>query len=489
MGFLDGLRVLDCTDERGLLAGRLLADLGADVVQVEPPAGSPARSTAPVAAGESMYWETYAANKRGVVCDLGTEAGRSGFVDLVRAADFLIESSPPGAFDDLGIGWDRLHQLNPALIYVSITPFGPDGPKAGWAATDLTVWAAGGPLAYNRDEVGPPLRISVPQAFLHAAADAAAGALIAHHARLATGTGQRVDVSAQASLGIATLAAALTALTGDEEPEWIPRSGPQTNIDQSGSGSRTRRSKWPVKDGYVELHLAMGPAVGAFTNNFFAWLRDENACPDDEIAGWDWRDLPKRIRQGEITGDRIEAARHLVGAFLGTKTKREVTEAAIERRLLSVEVADVSDLCASEHFADRGFLVELPRPDRPAVKMPGPFARASAGAFAYRRPSPRLGEHDAEVRGEWSPRPAARPAPNGAGDLPLAGLKVADLSWVVAGPVVGRALADFGATVVRVESSSKVETARHMGPFYGGRASPPASSAWPSTPPPPRART
>jgi crotonobetainyl-CoA:carnitine CoA-transferase CaiB-like acyl-CoA transferase len=472
MGFLDGLRVLDCTDERGLLAGRLLADLGADVVQVEPPAGSPGRKVPPVAAAgdPSFFWETYAANKRGVVCDLGTDNGRADFRALVASADFLIESSGPGVFDRLGLGWHDLQAINPQLVYVSITAFGPSGPKADWAATDLTVWAAGGPLAYNQDEVGPPLRISVPQAFLHAAADAAAGALLAHHARRLTGAGQHVEVSAQASLGLATLAAALTAVTGDDEPDWVPRPGTKIKIDQSGSGSRTRRSKWLVKDGYVELHLSMGPAVGAFTNAFFAWMVEEDACPDPDIAAWDWRELPRLIKRGQISVEQMEKARAMVGAFLETKTKQEVTDVALARKLLSVEIADVSDLAGSRHFADRDFLIRLG--DR---AMPGPFARCSRDGFSYRYPAPGVGEHDQAIRREWLQRPA-RPIsagvspPPAPGRPPLSSLKVADLSWVVAGPVVGRALADFGATVIRVESSTKIETARHMAPFYGGRS-------------------
>jgi crotonobetainyl-CoA:carnitine CoA-transferase CaiB-like acyl-CoA transferase len=516
MAYLDGLRVLDCTDERGLLAGRLLADLGADVVQVEPPGGSPARRVLPRSGEASLYWDTYAANKRGIVCDLDTEEGRADFHRLVAAADFLFESSAPGSFHPA-----ELRRINPRLVHVSITPFGSDGPKANWATTDLTVWASGGPLAYNRDEVGPPLRISVPQAYLHAAADAAGGALIAHFARRQTGAGQHVDVAAQASLGLATLAAALTAVTGDDEPDWIPNPGGGVTIDQSGSGSRTRRSKWPVKDGFVELHLAMGPAVGAFTNNFFAWLRDEDACPDPTVAAWDWRELPALIQKGSVGAADLEQARAAVGSFLETKTKQEVTEAALARKLLSVEIADVGDLVTSAHLADRGFFVELGGDGRPRRTMPGPVAQSSSGGFVFRRPAPLLGEHDEEVRREWTSQAAGGDGPAGdapAGSVaststragtaqpasaatqpasattqpasatmepasattqpaaavpattsPLGWLKVADLSWVVAGPVVGRALADFGATVIRVESSAKVETARHMAPFYGGR--------------------
>jgi crotonobetainyl-CoA:carnitine CoA-transferase CaiB-like acyl-CoA transferase len=476
MGFLDGLRVLDCTDERGLVAGRLLADMGADVVQVEPPVGSSARDAPPLSDGRSLYWETYAANKRGVVCDLGTAAGRAALRDLAAQSDILIESADPGTFDGLGLGWPELHRINPRLIYVSITAFGPDGPKAGWAATDLTVWAAGGPLAYNQDEAGPPLRISVPQTWLHTAADAAAGALLAHRARGLTGLGQHVDVSAQVSLGLCTLAANLTAVTGDSEPDWIPKPGGQLSLDQSGSGSRTRRSKWPVRDGYAELHLAIGPAVGAFTNNLFAWLRAEGACPDPEIASWDWRTLPGLIKAGEVTGAQMEKARAIVATFVQDKTKAEMTEAGLTHKLLAVGIADVSDLAESAHFADREFFIDLRGPTGTPLTMPGPVARAAPDGFTWRYPAPRLGQHDEEIRAEWRARPADHPAAvgSGAGDavvaLPLADLKVADLSWVVAGPVIGRALADFGATVVRVESSGKVETARHMAPFYGGRA-------------------
>jgi crotonobetainyl-CoA:carnitine CoA-transferase CaiB-like acyl-CoA transferase len=476
MGFLDGLKVLDCTDERGLLAGRLLADLGADVVQVEPTSGSAARNAPPMAGGGSAFWDAYAANKRGITCDLDHPEGVAALRALASRADIFIESSEPGVFDRLGLGWDSLRELNPALIYVSITSFGSEGPKAGWAGTDLTVWAAGGPLAYNQDEVGPPLRISVPQTFLHAAADAAGGALLAYHARRRTGRGQRVDVSAQASLGLCTLAAALTAATGDKEPEWIPKRGISSNIDQSGSGSRTRRSKWEVRDGFVELHLAMGPAVGAFTNNFFAWMSEAGACPDQDIATWDWRSLPDLIRQGAIDGEDMERARDLVAKFLADKTKEDVTRAAIARKLLAVDVADVSNLAASPHFADRSFFVKVGDPAHPVRTLPGAVARTNSDAFVFRRPAPLVGEHDEEVRRDWlgqghlvpnrsSFQPAAEP-----GVLPLDGLKVLDLSWVVAGPVIGRALADFGATVVRVESSTKIETARLVSPYYGGHA-------------------
>lgn len=485
MGFLEGLRVVDCSDERGLAAGRLLADLGADVIQVEPPGGSTARDVPPMFEGRSLFWQTYAANKRGMVADPATPGGRDRISDLVRECDIFIESEDPGRFDSLGLGWEHLRAVNPALVYVSISAFGGTGPKATWAATDLTVWASGGPLAYNLDQIGPPLRVSVPQTFLHASADAAAGALLAYRVSRRTGTGQHVDVSAQASIGLCTLAANLIAVTGDEEPEWMPKPERGVTIDRSGSGSRTRRSKWVVQDGLVELHLAMGPAAGAFTNNMFAWMADEGALPDDSIAKWDWRHLPESIEAGEIDAEAMERARQYVAAFLAGMTKQQVTEAALVRKTLAVGVADVADLASSAHFADRGFLKRFPPSDDggPEVTVPGPFARAAATAFSWTRAAPGLERDSAPTAAapEWTAARSTQPLPRQActsGGLPLSGLKVADLSWVVAGPVIGRALADFGATVVRVESSKRVETARHMPPYYGGRPGPENSALY-----------
>jgi len=210
-GLLHGYRVLDLTDERGLLAGRILADLGADVVQVEPTAGSPARAARPASAAGSYVWDTYAANKRGIVADPATDTGRELIRQLAQQADFFIESLGPGVAAGHGLGWEQLRELNPALVYGTVTAFGHDGPKAGYHDADLVAWAAGGPLQPNRDGDRPPLRISVPQAFLNAAADAACGALTALREREVSGRGQHVDISAQEAAAMMTQGQLLAA--------------------------------------------------------------------------------------------------------------------------------------------------------------------------------------------------------------------------------------------------------------------------------------
>jgi crotonobetainyl-CoA:carnitine CoA-transferase CaiB-like acyl-CoA transferase len=171
MAFLDGYRVLDLTDERGLLAGRMLADLGADVVQVEPSTGSTARDRAPHARdGGSYYWDAYAANKRGIAVDLDSADGQQLVRELAGVADVVIESQGPAVQGPRGLDADDLRAGNERLVYVSISAFGRTGPKAGYADSDLVAWAAGGRLTAHREGERPRLRISVPQAFLHAAA-------------------------------------------------------------------------------------------------------------------------------------------------------------------------------------------------------------------------------------------------------------------------------------------------------------------------------
>ena len=467
---LEHLRVLDLTDERGLLCGRLLADLGADVVQVEPPGGSPARSAPPVADGRrSMFWETYAAGKRSLAADLDEEAGLALVRGLAADADVFVTSHPAAWLTERRLDHGTLRARHPALVYTMISAFGTSGPKAGYADSDLVVWAAGGPLDPHRDGDRPPLRISAPQAFLQAAADAAAGTLLAILARAGTGEGQVVDVSAQACLGVATLARVLADAVGDQNPEWQRQ--PVKRSDQSGSGAATPNAmkKWQVKDGMVELHLSMGPAAGAFTNNLFGWLRSESAV-EERIASWDWRAMPDLIADGVLTSGDLDDARAAVRAFLGTKTKAEVLDAAMEHRLLCVPVFDMADVAGSAHLAARDFWAEVEVEDR-TVRIPGRIAQVTGGdGPRVRGRAPRIGEHTDEVLGEWTARKgptpgaplAARPA------RALDGLKVLDLSWVVAGPLIGRALADFGARVVRAESSTRVETARLMEPFYGG---------------------
>lgn len=478
---LDGIRILALTDERGLLAGRLLADLGADVVVVEPPQGSRARWAAPISSETvgSLVWQSYAAGQRGIVIDLDREAAREELRRLADHADAVVTSWPRADLERWGLDPAALRERAPHLVVATVTGFGWDGPKAGYADADLVVWAAGGPLGPHRDGDRAPVRPSVPQAYLHAGADAAVGVLLALAEREQSGLGQHVDVSAQVSLGQATLARILADAVGDDNPAF--QQTPTARADRSGSGAATPNAhkKWAVRDGLVELHLSMGPAAGAFTNRLFAWVASGGELPAD-IAEWDWRTVPDRIAAGDLDPAELDRARDAVRAFLATQTKADVLQAALERRLLSIPIFDAADVLESPQLAARGFFSDVVLEDGSSLRVPGAFAAVTDGPGPHLRSrAPLLGEHDDDVRAQWlaadarpsSSAPSSERAEGGeigTRELPLAGVRVVDLSWVVAGPLIGRTLADFGADVIRIESTSRVDTARMMQPFHGG---------------------
>ncbi len=158
--------VLDLTDDRGELASMVLGDLGADVIKVEPPQGSSSRRVGPFLEDapepeRSLRYFAFNRNKRGITLDLSTEAGRRSLIALAEKADFVVESAPPGEMNRRGIGFQRLEQANPRIVYVAITAYGQDGPHAELAASDLTLAAMGGQMGVQGDASRAPLRISV----------------------------------------------------------------------------------------------------------------------------------------------------------------------------------------------------------------------------------------------------------------------------------------------------------------------------------------
>jgi crotonobetainyl-CoA:carnitine CoA-transferase CaiB-like acyl-CoA transferase len=410
-GFLAPYRVLDLTDHRGALAGHMFAQLGADVIQVEPPEGSPARQQPPFAPdwprGEnSLYWAAYASGKRSIACDPASPEGLALFHRLVATADFLFESAAPRDGRPDWLDPAALAKVNPRLVHVSITPFGLTGPKRDWADSEITLWAAGGPLLATRTLDERPIRISAPQAYHHAAGDAAGAALIAHFARLQTGRGQHVDISVQQSVPQATLSAVLAEAV--HHPDFTPRPPKPgadvgaKRLDLSGSGALTRRSKWPVSDGIAEMHLAMGPNAGASTNQLFAWMRREGVL-DEMFWDWDWLSLHTRVQSGEITEDDLGRAREAVARFMATRRKAELMDIAIETGIRMAPIETIADLTTSPHAKARGFFQRLEGPFG-AYLAPGDFAFGAPDGFRPLTPAPRLGEHTAAILAELDVR-------------------------------------------------------------------------------------
>ncbi len=462
-GPLTVYRVLDISDERGQLAGALLAGLGAEVILIEPPGGCHSRVVGPWSSTledtrQSLSHWSYNRGKKSVVLDLASVPGRDELRTLAAGADVLIESGSPGELDALGLGFDDLAAVNPALVYVSITPFGQDGPKSRWSATELTVWASSMALHLTGDDDRPPVRVSVPQAFLHAAADAATGALLALHERRSSGVGQHVDVSAQQSCLQATQSTVLSTPLRSTVPT---RTAGGIHL-----GDLEVQLVWPCRDGHVAITFLFGAAIGPFTHRFMEWIHQEGGC-DEATCDKDWISYGMLLLTGEEPIDEYERVKQVVERFTLTKTKGELLDAALQRRLLIAPVSTLDDLAASEQLAAREYwdFVEDPSLSSQPIRAPGPMALLSATPLSRVGRPPRLGEHTESVLGEGARQLPARVGTGGTTQPTLAGLKVLDLMWVMAGPAITRVLADYGATVVRIESATRTETARTISPF------------------------
>ncbi|HKC51977.1 MAG TPA: CoA transferase [Myxococcota bacterium] len=469
---LHGLRVLDLADSFGALCGQILADLGADVILVEPPGGSTARARAPFWKDEpgperSLSFWAYARGKRSVVLDLESEAGRRELRRLARGSDFLIESLGPARMRALGLDGDALARDCPGLISVSISAFGGAGPKASYAATDLIVAAASGPLYLCGDADRAPLRVSLPQVHAHAAADAAVGALVAHFERKRSGLGQHVDVSAQQAMTLATLFHSLDAPWKQPQPKRISGVLPL--------GKLAMRVRYPTRDGWVVLGPGFLPSTGPFLTRLARWAHAEGLC-DERFVHEDWGSFGIRMLLGQVEPEFYAPFDAALETLFAARTNLELLREAVARKLLVAPTLALGELDSLAHFRERESFVELEHPGSGLrVRYPGPFARFAAAPIRYALPPPRLGEHTREVLAEDRPERAPANASGAPSGLPLAGVKVLDFFWVLAGPAASRTLADFGATVVHVECTRRIDTIRTIPPWYGGVPSPEGS--------------
>jgi crotonobetainyl-CoA:carnitine CoA-transferase CaiB-like acyl-CoA transferase len=387
-------RVLDLTDHRGLLCGKILADLGADVVRVEPPGGSPARAIGPFAGDvpgpeRSLFWWSYARGSRSLTLDLRAPAGAELFRRLAARADFVIDSAGPGGMAALGLGPDALARVNPRVVTVAISAFGASGPKATWAESDLVLLAAGGPLVLQGDDDRAPIRLPVPQAYLHAAADAALAALVAHHERERSGRGQHVDVSAQQSVALATQSYILCDALG--APEVRRTAGGLKH------GPLTLRLLFPARDGWVAITFLFGSAIGQFSRRLMHWIHAEGGC-DLATRDKDWIAYTELLTSGREPLEEFERVKALIADFTAGRTKAELLAAAVERDLLIAPVSTIDEVVASPQLAARGYFQAVPGAELGrAIPHPGAFARFGRTPLRPTAPAPRVGEHTAGI--------------------------------------------------------------------------------------------
>ena len=391
---LSPYRVLDLTDENGLLASRILADLGADTIVIEDPGGNHARRIGPFYHDiphpeKSLLWYALNSNKRGITLDITSADGRDIFKKLVKTADFLFESYPPGYLKELGLDYEVLSKMNPGLVMTSITPFGQTGPWRDFKSSDLVEMSLGGLVFLSGEPGKQPLRIPVPQIYFHAGAWAAAGGMIALTGRTISGEGQYVDVSMLEAAAWSNYSAA----------EWWSYSN--LLLKREGTwrqqGLSRMRLIFDCKDGYVLMFLLGGTMATIGEYKMVEWMEAEGKCPD-WLRGFDWAKLDVANVEQQFFDDLADA----VAPFLLDKTKKQLFDWAMENELFLAPVNDTGDLLDNPQLKSREFWADIEHNElNETITYPGPFVKMSETPVIVRHRAPLIGEHNIDIyRGE-----------------------------------------------------------------------------------------
>ncbi len=479
-------RVLDLTDEKGYLCGKILGDLGADVIKVEPPGGDAGRLLPPYyhgksGAGAGLFWWAYNTSKRGITLDITETEDRKQLAELVKKSDIVIESFTPGYLDHLHLSYTDLKQINPGVILVSISGFGQTGPYSRFKAPDIVLQAMGGYMNLVGDLDRAPMRTSIPEAYLHACNEAATGALIALWHREQTGNGQWVDVSAQESvlwMGFNNYAfwdfTGINPVRGNVDHTLLV-------VDQV-----KHPDFYPCKDGYVIFTPNTG-RNGNRTRKFVEWMQEEGAASDflinlpweaslEELVGKPVAELTPEERETwtQKLNERQGEIKKQFGAFILTKTKRELWQQAVAREYMLAPINNVKEVLEDEHFSARDIWQEIKQPgNKKPILYPGEPYKSVVTPYRISRPSPAIGEHNEEILSSVhrTPNPSTKSTLVDEKEC-FKGLKILDFTWVTVGPRAMRYFGDHGATIVKVEAPLRYDVGRLLLPMKDGIAGP-----------------
>ena len=462
---LTGLRVVDLTTDFGY-ASKLFADLGATVVRVEPPGGSRARARPPLAAGTSLWFDYRNGGAKPISLDFDSAADRVTLHDLVAGGDIVLDDRLQSFWLDRGLHWAALNSAAPGLVWCAITPFGQTGPAAGADGCDLIAMASGGMAWLSGYEDSGPYAGDCGLATTSCAQYAAVVALIAALGRNNVGGGQFIDVSMQEVMALGT----------ETAPQFLEMKGVLRrrlgeHAKQAGIGV------YPCADGHVFLYAAES-GVGRGWNLLVDWIAEAVTAAADALRDPRWQDnafkaLPEqRARFAAIWRD-----------FARDRSKQSLFVEGQRRRIAITPVNGAVDVLADPHLNARRFFDMQGRPGAPYRLSATPWHRASSASSASPATSasstptniPTATKPDKGwMEQHWPGRQARSPAlpavpavaagSAGKAGLPLAGLRVVDLTWVGAGPFTTKLLADFGAEVWKIESRQRPDQLRRAEP-------------------------
>ena len=457
---LAGLRVLDWTDTAGQLAGRILADLGAEVLLVEPPGGDPARRAAPTLRGlaalrglgdQSAAWAARNFGKRSVTIE-SASAEDARLHELLAAADVLIENRSAGEHAAAAVDLEELRRRRRRLVICSISPFGRSGPRSADRGSDLTSLALSGNLFMTGEPDRAPVRCSMPVSHYHSAAEAAAAILMALYRRGRTGDGDLVDVSVQEVMAATNVSHTAQAWRTENRGR---RSGGSYRVGQT-----VQREIWQCADGHVTFALRGGAARAPGLIAITEVMREAGMAPP-VLSERDWSVYNhNRLTQAEV--DDISAA---FAAFFRSRTMQQLYDLACERRLMLAPANAERQVLDSRQLAARGFFAQLP--DGGAV-IPARFAAAPSVAVRPHLPAPGetrgfapVGRAAAAAAADTAAADTAAADTGGTGGI-FAGLKVVEFGAGAAAPLATRYFADQGATVIKIESRRRPDFLRTL---------------------------
>jgi crotonobetainyl-CoA:carnitine CoA-transferase CaiB-like acyl-CoA transferase len=437
---LSGMRVIDLTDDVAASSTRLLAELGADVVLVEPPQGLASRRAHPRRDGVGLPFLTAHANKRGVVLDLTTEEGRTELLSLTGGADIVVESLSPGELAGLGIGPAVMRQRRPSLVVVSITAFGQSGPYRDWRGTESVHTAMSSVLtrsgAPDREPLLPPGNFSTEAG----AVQAAYAALIAYYRALESGVGDYVDCALH-DMAVQGLdpgfGMAGTATMGR----------PISELPPGRPDARMLYPIFPCADGHVRLCMLAPKHWRAM----FTWLGEP-----EEFADPSFEQIITRFTSWDTL-------RKVIAELFADKTRDDIVGRASELGIPIASVNTPAEAATSDHATSRKSFVDAEVAPGLVGRMANGYLEFGGERAGFRFRAPTLGEHTDEVlRGGDDGAPSESPNSHSPAPLvrPLEGLRVLDLGVIVVGAETGRLLADQGAEVIKVENRAFMDGAR-----------------------------
>ena len=401
-GALHGVRVIELANEKCAWAGKLLADMGADVILVEPPAGDATRHYGPFlgdqpGADRSLYWWHHHTSKRGIVLDLTTDAGRGSLRKLIATADVVLEAEAPGALAALRLDYADLAQAKRDLIHCSITPFGRNGPRKDELATDLTVLAAGGPAWMNGydDHSLPPVRGLGNQGWAMGCHYGVLSILSAILYRSVSGEGQHIDVSLHAAANVTTEAGSYSWL--------VAKQTVQRQTGRHAGPTLTMPSQVKCADGR-HVNTGVPPRKPVEFAKLLGWLRSlglEERFPEAvflqmgaERASIDLSQIGQDAELTTIFGAGREAMN-----FIASQVSAYDFFLGAQRAGLAVgAIFSPEEAYEDAHFKARGMQVEVHHPEHGrSFRYPGAPYALQKGAWRISRRAPQLGEHTAEV--------------------------------------------------------------------------------------------